>query len=113
MELLSDEGLRGLKAPIAIVAMLVMAWAVILLARPQSAQYFNVDPSEQPTAVVESPKPSPFAVPKPKTAPVRHFSTAPARRPVASETLPALPSPQFLPVEWTVPVSTDDSDYNR
>jgi len=113
MELQSDEALRGWKAPIAIVGMLVMVWAAILLAQPQSAQSISIDPQEHPTAIVESPKPSPFAVPQPKAAKVRHFSAAPARRPAAIESLPILPSPQFLPVEWNVPVSNDDPDYNR
>jgi hypothetical protein len=122
MELLSDEALKGAlrewKAPIAIAGMLMMVWAVLLLTRPAQSD-FNIDPQPQSTAFVQSPKPSPFAVPRPKSAPVRHFSTASTRRPAAIGDPLTLPSPQFLPVEWkasdAVPVSlgVDDSNYNR
>jgi hypothetical protein len=99
MELLSDDALKGLKAPLAIAAVLLLLWALLLSARPARfhAQTLAVDQPVESAGLPGYVKPSPFEARK-KAPPTAHHA---ARR---AATVSAPDSAQWNPAD-AIPVS--------
>jgi hypothetical protein len=101
--------MKSLRAPLAITAMLLMLWVVLLCTRPprSRAESFDIDRRDR-ASVADFAKPSPFEIRK-KTGPARHYMAQPATDAGGSSQRPDavdFTGPQTLPVEWNASGAT-------